>query len=80
LPAILAPESQQALLRLSLNEKATKLAQRGFRALAGFARAMKLKYQDIEVGLDFDPEPGLADNGDLEHDLQALFETAGVAA
>jgi hypothetical protein len=32
------------------------------------------------VGLDFDPEPGLADNGDLEHDLQALLETAGLAA
>lgn len=39
-----------------------------------------MTYQDIEVGLDFDPEPGLADNGDLEHDLQALLEAAGVAA
>jgi len=35
---------------------------------------------DIEVGFDFVPEPGLADNGDLEHDLQALFEAAGAAA
>jgi len=26
------------------------------------------------------PEPGLADNGDLEHDLQALLQTAGEAA
>jgi hypothetical protein len=32
------------------------------------------------VGFDFDPEPGLADNGDLEHDLQALLEAAGAAA
>jgi hypothetical protein len=32
------------------------------------------------VGLDFEPEAGLADNGDLEHDLQALLETAGAAA
>jgi hypothetical protein len=27
--------------------------------------------------LDFKPEKGLADNGDLEHDLQALLESAG---
>ena len=39
-----------------------------------------LSYQDIEVGLDLDPEPGLADNGDLEHDLQALLEAVGAAA
>jgi len=39
-----------------------------------------VKYDDIEVGFDFEPEPGLADNGDLEHDLQALLEAAGEAA
>ena len=50
------------------------------KGLAGFAKALKIKYQDIEVGIDFDPEPGLADNGDLEHDLQALLEVAGAAA
>jgi hypothetical protein len=80
LPALLAPQLRQALLRLSRNEKAKDLAQRALRALAGFARALKVRYQDIEVGIDFDPEPGLADNGDLEHDLQALLEAAGVAA
>ncbi len=80
LPALLAPQLRQALLRLSRNEKAKDLAQRGLRALAGFAKALKVKYQDIEVGLDFDPEPGLADNADLEHDLQDLLEAAGAAA
>jgi hypothetical protein len=80
LPAILAPQLRQALLRMSRNEKARDLAHRALRALAGFARALKMKYEDIEVGLDFDPEPGLADNGDLEHDLQALLESAGNAA
>jgi hypothetical protein len=49
-------------------------------ALAGFARSLKVKYADIEVGLDLDPEPGLADNGDLEQDLQALLAAAGGAA
>ena len=80
LPAILAPQLRQALLRLSRNEQAKEFAQRALRGLAGFAKALKVKYQDIEVGLDFDPEPGLADNGDLEHDLQALLEVTGDAA
>ncbi len=80
LPAILAPQLRQALLRLSRNEQAKEFAQRALRGLAGFAKSLKLKYQDIEVGFDFEPEPGLADNGDLEHDLQALLEVTGAAA
>jgi len=80
LPAILAPQLRQALLRLSRNEKAKDLAQRALRGLAGFAKALKMKYADIEVGIDFEPEPGLADNGDLEYDLLALLEAAGAAA
>src|SRR5919109_1572556 len=66
---LLAPQLRQALLKLSRNEKAKDLAVRALRGLAGFAKALKVKYNDIEVGFDFDPEPGLADNGDLEHDL-----------
>ncbi|MFM9979459.1 MAG: ATP-binding protein, partial [Burkholderiales bacterium] len=80
LPALLAPQLRQALLRLSHNELAKDLAQRALRALSGFARSLKIKYADIEVGLDFEPEAGLADNGDLEHDLQALLETVGAAS
>jgi len=80
LPALLAPELRVALLRLSRNEQAKELAQRALRGLAGFAQALKVKYSDIEVGLDFEPEAGLADNGNLEHDLPALFETVGLAA
>jgi hypothetical protein len=48
--------------------------------LAGFASKLKLTYNDIEVGLDYDPEPGLADNGELEGDLTALLEQVGRAA
>ena len=80
LPALLAPQLRLALLRLSRNDKAKAVAQQGLRALAGFVGALKIRFADIEVGLDFDPEPGLADNGDLEHDLQALFEVVGRAA
>ncbi|MDZ4697135.1 MAG: ATP-binding protein [Deltaproteobacteria bacterium] len=80
LPALLAPQLRLALLRLSKIEKAKHLAQRALRGLAGFANALKVKFSDIEVGLDLEPEPGLADNGDLEIDLSALLEAAGHAA
>lgn len=80
LPALLAPQLRQALLRLSQIAAARDFAVRGLRALAGFASKLKVTFGDIEVGIDYDPEPGLADNGDLEHDLQALFEQVGLAA
>jgi hypothetical protein len=80
LPAILAPELRITLLKLSRNSQAAELAKRALRGLAGFAKALKIKFGDIEVGLDLEPEPGLADNGDLEHDLQALLEVVGKAA
>src|SRR5881628_1386804 len=38
LPALLAPQLRQALLKLSRNEQAKDLAQRALRALAGFAK------------------------------------------
>jgi hypothetical protein len=80
LPALLAPQIRLALLRLSRLDAARDLAQRALRGLAGFASRLKLKYQDIEVGYDAEPEPGLADNGDLELDLQTLLELVGEAA
>jgi hypothetical protein len=80
LPAMLAPQLRQALLRLSRTKQAKDLAQRALRGLVGFARALKVKYHDIEIAFDLDEEPGLADNGDLEHDLAALLEAAGMAA
>lgn len=80
LPALIAPQLRLALLSLSRRDRAREAAHRALRALAGFARSLKVKYNDIEVGFDLEPEPGLADNGDLEHDLQALLESAGAAA
>lgn len=80
LPALLSPQLRQALLRLSQIAAAKDYAVRGLRALAGFVSKLKVTFGDIEVGIDYEPEPGLADNGDLEHDLQALFEQVGLAA
>lgn len=80
LPSILAPELRVALLRLSRRERAKRKARRALQALAGFAKALKVKYRDLEVGIDLEPEAGLADNGDLEQDLPALLQAAGEAA
>ena len=82
LPASLAPALHNTLLRLSRREAAADAAHRALRALAGFASALKVRYQDIEVGMDFDfePEPGVADHGALDMDLTDLLEAVGRAA
>lgn len=80
LPALLAPQLRLALLRLSKIDAARDVSQRALKALSGFVKALKFKFKDIEVGIDFDPEPGLADNGDFELDLPVLMEEIGRAA
>lgn len=80
LPALIAPQLRKELLRLSLIENAKVNARRALKALAGFAKSLKVKYRDIEIGFDEEPEPGLANNGDLEHDLPELLEVVGQAA
>ena len=80
LPAVLAPQLRGVLIRLSRSEQAKDLAERALRALAGFVNGLKVTYQDISVGLDREPIAGLADNGDLEHDLQQLLVSVGQAA
>jgi hypothetical protein len=80
LPALLIPSVRSALLKLDRIAAAGNLAKKALRALGGFVGAMKLKYNDIEFGLDLGAEPGVADSGDLEHDLLDLFVELGNAA
>jgi hypothetical protein len=80
LPALLAPMLRLTLIQLSKKEKAKQAAVRGLKALAGFVSKLKVKYHDIEVGLDYAPEPGLADNGELEGDLSVLLVEVAKAA
>ncbi|MDP3739585.1 MAG: hypothetical protein Q8R02_19510 [Hyphomonadaceae bacterium] len=40
--------------------------KKALRFLADFAKTLRVKYQDIEVGLDFEPDSGIADSGDLD--------------
>jgi hypothetical protein len=80
LPAALAPQFRQVLLRLTRVDKAADQSRRALRALAGFAGSLKSKFPDLEVRTDFAAEAGLADNGDLQEDLQVMLETSGEAA
>jgi AAA ATPase domain len=80
LPALLAPALRATLLRLSRGAAAKAGVSKAMRALAGFAKALKLKYQDIELGLDIEAERGLADSGDLDTDLTELLAIIGSAA
>ena len=80
LPALLIPALRATLLRLSRGEALKDGLLTGMRALAGFAKAFKVKYQDVEVSIDVEPETGLADSSDLDTDLTDLLLTLGKAA
>ena len=80
LPALLIPALRAALLRLSRGEALKDHALKSMRALASFAKALKVKYRDIEFSIDADPETGLADSSDLDTDLADLLLTLGKAA
>lgn len=79
LPGMLVPALRAALLRLDRLKQATAGVRKALKALAGFAK-LKVKFDDLEVALDFEPEPGLADSGDLDADLADLMLAVGEAA
>ena len=77
LPAVLAAKLRGVLLRLSRQIRVRDLAERAIRVLVGFASALRVRYGDIELGIHAPAEPGVADSGDLELDLIALFDALG---
>jgi hypothetical protein len=79
LPGMLAPALRTSLLRLDRIKRATAGVNRALRALAGFAK-LKVRYDDLEIAFDVEPEPGLADSGDLDTDLADLLVAVGEAA
>jgi AAA ATPase domain len=80
LPALLAPPLRAALLRLDRGQAIKAAGNRALSALAGFVSSLKVKYQDVELGIDVSPEKGLADSGDLDNDLGDLITAVGEAA
>jgi hypothetical protein len=80
LPALLAPALRAALFRLRRIDGVKAGLNTAMKALAGFVGALKVKYADIEVGLELDAEQGLADSGDLDTDLADLMAAVAQAA
>ena len=80
LPAVLVPALRTALLRLDRSASVKSRVHVAMKALAGFSRALKFKYQDLEIGFDIAPEPGVADSGSLAADLADLVLAIGGAA
>lgn len=80
LPALMSPALRAALLKLSRGKSAKDTLLQALRALAGFVKSMKVKYKDLEVGMEQPPEAGVADSGDLESDLTDLLGAVGEAA
>jgi hypothetical protein len=75
---LLYPKVHQLLRKLSLAEAAKAAAHNALRALRSFASVFKISAGDIEIAVD--PEPGVADSGNLEFDLTELFLKVGEAA
>jgi hypothetical protein len=73
LPALLVPALRQLLLSLDQVGKLSEKVKRGLRVLKSFASSLKVKYGELEVNLDIDPERGIGDSGDIEIDLPDLL-------
>jgi hypothetical protein len=78
--ALLLPPLRQLLIALDRMAQISRKAKRGLRVLKSFFNGLKLKYHDIELGIDVEPEPGIADSGNLEADLAEVFVAVGEAA
>jgi hypothetical protein len=75
---LLYPKIHQVLRKLSLIESAKTATHNALRALRSFASAFKISVGDFEVSVD--PEPGVADSGNIEYDITELFLKVGEAA
>lgn len=80
LPGVLVPKLRSALLKLDRSMDARDQVGRLIKILGSFVSSMKIKYQDVEFGLDLGSEPGIADSGDFENDLTELFVQIGQLA
>lgn len=80
LAELLVPSLRAVLLDLDRLGRLSADVKRGLRVLKSFLSSIKLTYGDAELALDIDPEPGVADTGDLDIDLADLLSAVGRAA
>lgn len=80
LGVLLAPFMRKVLFDLNRVAGAGDKVKRALAVLRSFIGSIKVSVDDINVGLDIEPERGSADSGDLEIDLPDLFVAVGEAA
>ncbi len=77
---LLAPSLRRLLYDLDRLAGAGDKVRRGLAVLRGFISAIKVTVGDVDIGLDIEPEKGVADSGDLEIDLPNLLVAVAEAA
>lgn len=78
LARLIFPEMRKVMRSLSGVASAKHVALRGLAGLRNFASIFRIEMAGVEIGIE--PEPGLADTGDLQYDLPDLFVLIGKAA
>ncbi len=79
-PLALATLVRRSLLELSLRERAKDRAQRALGVLRSFVKVHVPTGDGKTLTLDFEPQPGKADSGDLDADLSGVFSELGEVA
>lgn len=80
LSALIVPPLRKILFELDRMSSVSRKVRRALGVFKSFLNGLKVTINDIEVGLDIDPEKGAADSGDLEADLPELFIAVAEAA
>ncbi len=77
---LIAPYLRSLLFELNRIAGTVEKIKRGLAVLKSFVGSLKVKVDDVSIGVDIEPEKGSADSGDLEIDLPTLFVAIGEAA
>lgn len=72
------PALRRILVELDTSERVSSHVKAGWKVLRSFISSFKIEYEGFGIGID--PQPGKADSGDLDSDLQDLFQAVGEAA
>lgn len=78
--ALLVPYLRALLFCLDKMAGLGNQVRKALAVLKSFVGALRLGYKDITLGLDIEPQQGLADSGDFEIDLPQLFIAVAEAA
>lgn len=80
LGSLIAPHLWKLLFEFDRVAGLGNKVKRGLSVLRSFILALKVTVNDVTIGLDIEPERGVADSGDLEIDLPNLFVALAEAA